>query len=82
MKHFLKGAAVLVIIIIVLMVINVICNMNGIDLDSVSTGTVAAVGAMLIYDGLLKREKNKDDSNKRCKVLMFGTIRSTTWQTG
>ena len=62
MKHFLKGAAVLVIIIIVLMVINVICNMNGIDLDSVSTGTVAAGGAMLIYDGLLKREKNKDDS--------------------
>lgn len=62
MKHFLKGAAVLVIIIIVLMVINVICNMNGIDLDSVSTGTVAAVGAMLIYDGLLKRGKNKDDS--------------------
>ncbi len=62
MKHFLKGAAVLVIIIIVLMVINVICNMNGIDLDSVSTGTVAVVGAMLIYDGLLKREKNKDDS--------------------
>lgn len=57
MKHFLKGAAVTAIVLIVLIVINVICNMNDIELNSVSTGTVSAVGAMLIYRGLTKNEK-------------------------
>ena len=61
MKHFLKGAAVTVVVMIVLIVINTICNMNGHELDSVSTGVMASVGAMLIYGGLTKNEKNKDD---------------------
>ena len=61
MKHFLKGAAVTVVVMIVLIVINTICNMNGYELDSVSTGVMASVGAMLIYGGLTKNEKNKDD---------------------
>ena len=61
MKHFLKGVAVTVVVMIVLIVINVICNMNGHELDSVSTGVVASVTAMLIYSGLIKNEKNKDD---------------------
>lgn len=61
MKHFLKGAAVTAIVVVVLMVINVICNMNGHELDSVVTGTVASVGSMLIYHGLTKNEKNKDN---------------------
>ena len=60
MKNFLKGAAVAVVLI-VLIVINIICNMNGHELDSVSTGTVASVCAMLLYGGLTKNEKNKDD---------------------
>lgn len=57
MKHFLKAAAVTAVVLIVLLVINIICNMNGIELDSVMTGTVSAVGAMLIYCGLTKNEK-------------------------
>ena len=61
MKNFLKGAAVAVVVLIVLIVINVICNMNGHELDSVSTGAVASVCAMLLYGGLTKNEKNKDD---------------------
>lgn len=61
MKNFLKGAAVVVAIWIVLVVINVICNMNGHELDSVPTGTMAAVCAMLLDRGLTKKEKNKDD---------------------
>ena len=61
MKNLLKGAAVAVVVLIVLIVINVICNMNGHELDSVSTGTVALVCAMLLYGGLTKNEKNKDD---------------------
>ena len=61
MKYFLKGAAVTVVVMIVLIIINMICNMNGHELDSVSTGTVASVSAMLIYGGMTKKEKNKDD---------------------
>ena len=60
MKNFLKGAAVAVVVLIVLIVINVICNMNGHELDSVSTGAVASVCAMLLYAGLTKNENNKD----------------------
>ena len=61
MKNLLKGAAVMVVILIVLIVINVICNVNGHELDSVSAGAVASVGAMLMYGGLTKNNKNKDD---------------------
>ncbi len=61
MKRFLKGAAVTAAVLIVLIVINVICNMNGHELDAVSTGTAASVGAMLIHSGLTRNEKNKDD---------------------
>ncbi len=65
MKNLLKGVAVMVVIIIVLMVIHVLCNMNGIELDPVPTGTVSAVGAMLIYQGLTKNEENKDDQGEK-----------------
>ena len=57
MKNFLKGAAVAVVVLIVLIVINVICNMNDIDLNSVTSGPVIAVCAMLIYQGLTKNKK-------------------------
>ena len=60
MKKLLKGAAVAVVIMIVLIVINMICNMNGHELDSVSTGVAASVGAMLIYDGLTKNKDNQE----------------------
>ena len=59
MKHFLKGAAVTIVAMMVLIVINVICNANGHELDPVSTGVVSSVGALLIYEGLIKTEKNK-----------------------
>ena len=57
MKHLLKGAAVTVTILIVLIGINMFCNMHNISLDSVSTGTVSAVCAMLFYRGLTRNEK-------------------------
>ena len=60
MKKLLKGAAVTVVVMVILIVINVICNMNGHELDSVSTGVVASVGAMLIYDGLTKNKDNQE----------------------
>lgn len=61
MKRFMRGAAVVVAIWIVLIVINVICNINGHELDPVLTGTAAAVGAVLVEGGLAKNEKKKDD---------------------
>lgn len=60
MKHFLKGVAVIVVVLIVSMVIHVFCNMHDIHLDSVTTGTVSAVSALLLYQGLIRIEKNKE----------------------
>lgn len=57
MKHFLKGAAVTAVVLIVSMAIHVFCNIKGIHLDSVSTSTMSAVCAMLLYHGLIKNEK-------------------------
>ena len=61
MKRFMKAVAIVAAILIVLVVINVICNINGHELDSVPSGTMAAVCAMLLDRGLTKKEKNKDD---------------------
>ena len=61
MKRFMKAVAIVAAIWIVLVVINVICNINGHELDSVPSGTMAAVCAMLLDRGLTKKEKNKND---------------------
>ena len=65
MKHFLKGVASVVIVLVILFVIRLICNMNGIELNTVSTGTISADSAMLIYHGLIRKEDNKDNQEKR-----------------
>lgn len=62
MNHFLKGAVVMVGVIIVNMIINIVCNVNGIDLNSTIQGTMSAVCAMFIYNGWIKNEKNEKDS--------------------
>lgn len=64
MKHFLKGAAVMVVVIIVNMIVHIICNMNDIDLDSTVAGTVSAISALLLYQGLIRIEKNKKQENR------------------
>ncbi len=61
MKQFFKGAAITAVILIVFMGINVICNINGINLNFVSNGAVTAVCAVLIYRALTSNEKKKDD---------------------
>ena len=65
MKHLLKGAAVAAAGLIVLMIINIFCNMHDIHLDQTATGTVSAVCAMLLYRGSTRNEKNKDDGNEK-----------------
>ncbi len=60
MKHFLKGVAVMVIVLVVSMVIHVFCEMHGIHLDTVVTGTTSSVCTLLLYQGLIRLEKNKE----------------------
>ncbi len=60
MKHFLKGTAVAVVILIILLVINMICNINGHELEPLTTGVSSAICAVIIYRGLIKNEKNKE----------------------
>lgn len=61
MKNFLKGVAVAAIVLIVNLILNIICNKQGINLDSTATGTVSAISALLIYRGLTRKEKTKND---------------------
>lgn len=65
MKHFFKGAVVVVGVTIIMMIINIIiniiCNKNGIDLNatamSMASTFVGALSGMLIYDKWIKDEK-------------------------
>lgn len=63
----------MVVVIVVDMIINIVCNMNGIDLNSTAQGTMSAICAMFIYNGLIKNENNKDDGNKKQKER-FGMV--------
>lgn len=65
MKNFLKGAAVVVIMLIVLWGINMIFHINGVELDIVPLSTIASVGSILIYHGLTKNEKKKDEQERK-----------------
>lgn len=60
MKRFIRGAIIVLVIWIVLVVINVIANVNGYELDSVATGTVAATGAVFIESALNRKQKEQD----------------------
>lgn len=60
MKHVLKGAAVMAGIIIVNMIISIICNKNGVDLNSTGMSTMSALCALFIYEGLIKKEKENE----------------------
>ncbi len=69
MKHFFKGAVVVVGVTIVIMIINIIinivCNKNGIELnwtvvDMIST-FIGAFSGVLIYDRWIKNGKDQDD---------------------
>ena len=57
----MNAAAVGIAILVILMAVNVICNINGINLDAVPVGVVSAIAGMWIYQGLIKLEKKKDD---------------------
>lgn len=60
MKHFLKGIIVVAGVMIVDIIINVICNINGIDLDSAANTLVCVVCSMFIYNRWIGKENNKE----------------------
>lgn len=57
MKHVLKGAAILAGVMVVHIIINVICNMNGVELNSTVMSMLSTVCAILIYNEWIKKEK-------------------------
>ena len=60
MKHFFKSVAVGVVVLIVLLVIHVFCNTHDIHLDSTVTSIVSSMCSLLLYQGLIRIEKNKE----------------------
>lgn len=59
-NNFFKGAAVLVGIMIIDMIINIICNINGIELNSMANTFVTVFCAVTIYDRWTRNEKNEE----------------------
>lgn len=57
MKHFLKGAAAVAVVLIISMAIHVFCNVKGIQLDQVLTSVALAGCAVALYHVLIKNEK-------------------------
>ena len=58
-KNLLKAVVVVVGVMIVDIVINVICNINGVDLNSISNTFVAVMFAMLLYSAWSRDNKNE-----------------------
>jgi FtsH-binding integral membrane protein len=55
----LKGFLVTVITLIALIIVNMICNVNGINLNTIISGTTTAIVAMFIYEAITKKDRNK-----------------------
>lgn len=60
MKHFLKWVAVMAGVMIVNIIINIVCNRYNVELNSSVVSVVSTVCAIIVYDGLIRREKDKD----------------------
>lgn len=67
MKHFLKGAAAVAIVLFVVILIHIIFNVMGIDLNKYINNVVeillASSVATMIYQALIRKEQN-DDARK------------------
>ena len=67
MKHFLKGAAAVAIVMFVVMLIHIIFNVMVIDLNkyinNVAESLLASSFATMIYQALIRKEQN-DDARK------------------
>ena len=59
MKHFLKGAAIVAAILIVLMGINIFLNTRGMELDATWTGVIAGMCGIGLYHLWIRNEEKK-----------------------
>lgn len=63
MKHFLKGAAAVAIVMFILILIHIIFNVMGIDLNKYINNVVeillASSFATMIYQALIRKEKDE-----------------------
>ena len=55
----LKGFLVTVITLVALIIVNMICNVNGINLNTIISGTTTAIVAMFIYEAITKKGRTK-----------------------
>ncbi|MCI9033890.1 MAG: hypothetical protein HFJ08_07550 [Lachnospiraceae bacterium] len=60
MKHLLKGTVIVAALTAVNMIINIICNMNGVDLNALPTGAGMAMCGMFLYQAWTKNEAGKE----------------------
>ena len=63
MKNLLKGAAAVVVVMIVSMLIHILFNMKGVELpaNNITEVLLTSSFATLIYHVLTKNEKDKDN---------------------
>ncbi len=59
MKHILKGAAVLTGLIVITMIINIVCNMNGIELNQPVISIASSFCGVLIYNAWIRNEEKE-----------------------
>ena len=55
----LKGFLVTVITLVALIIVNMICNVNGINLNTIISGTTTAIVAMFRYEAITKKDRTK-----------------------
>ena len=60
MNNVVKAILVTVIVLVVLIIANIICNMNGLNLNAPGSGAISAICAMFIYEKIAdKKTDNK-----------------------
>lgn len=58
MNHLLKGIIVMVGVVVINMIISIVCNQMGVDLNSTVMAAPSAICALFVYDAWIKREKD------------------------
>ncbi len=59
MNNMIKGAVITLGILVVLIVVNILCNIAGHELNSLYTGVITPIIAMAIYDKVTGNSTNK-----------------------
>ena len=60
MKNLLKAVAAMAVVLIINMIINIICNRNGFEINSIAQTYSSSLIAIALYHILTKNEADKD----------------------